>query len=251
MPNPHGSFIWYELLTKDTDAAARFYGPILGWTAAPFAGSEMGYTVFSHGTQGIGGMMAAPPGVAPVWLGYIVVDDVDATVARLAAAGGAVQMPARDIPKVGRIAMVADRDGAPFYVMRGASDQPSQSYDADAVGHCAWNELSARDAEGAVDFYATHFGWQRGEPLPMGPMGTYQLMELGGRAFGAIAPAQGGMPPIWRFYFRVPRIQAALRQVVELGGTVAMGPMDVPGGDQILIGTDPQGAEFALVGKPD
>ena len=27
-----------------------------------------------------------------------------------------------------------------------------------------------------------------------------------------------------------------------------MGPKEVPGGDHIVIGTDPQGAEFALVG---
>ncbi len=36
--------------------------------------------------------------------------------------------------------------------------------------------------------------------------------------------------------------------VVAGGGTIAMGPQEVPGGDHI-IGTDPQGAEFALVGK--
>ena len=32
--NPHGSFIWYELLTADPDAAAGFYGDAIGWTAA-------------------------------------------------------------------------------------------------------------------------------------------------------------------------------------------------------------------------
>ena len=33
------------------------------------------------------------------------------------------------------------------------------------------------------------------------------------------------------------------------GGTIAMGPQEVPGGDHIIIGKDPQGAECALVGK--
>ncbi len=28
-----------------------------------------------------------------------------------------------------------------------------------------------------------------------------------------------------------------------------MGPMEVPGDDHIIIGQDPQGAEFALVGN--
>ena len=33
------------------------------------------------------------------------------------------------------------------------------------------------------------------------------------------------------------------------GGNVVMGPHEVPGGDRIIIGIDPKGAEFALVGK--
>jgi predicted enzyme related to lactoylglutathione lyase len=33
------------------------------------------------------------------------------------------------------------------------------------------------------------------------------------------------------------------------GGSITMGPHEVPGGDHIIIGKDPQGAEFALVGK--
>ncbi len=33
------------------------------------------------------------------------------------------------------------------------------------------------------------------------------------------------------------------------GGTVSVGPHQVPTGDHIVIGSDPQGATFALVGK--
>ena len=33
MANQHGDFIWYELLTSDADAAARFYGAVVGWQA--------------------------------------------------------------------------------------------------------------------------------------------------------------------------------------------------------------------------
>ena len=34
----------------------------------------------------------------------------------------------------------------------------------------------------------------------------------------------------------------------DAGGKIMMGPMEVPGGDWIIQGTDPQGAFFALVG---
>ena len=37
--------------------------------------------------------------------------------------------------------------------------------------------------------------------------------------------------------------------VVAGGGTIATGPREVPGGDHIIIGKDPRGAECALAGK--
>jgi hypothetical protein len=57
-----------------------------------------------------------------------------------------------------------------------------------------------------------------------------------------------GQQPHWRFYFRVPSIAKAKETAEAKGGSIAMGPMEVPTGDYIVIGTDPQGAEFALVG---
>ena len=53
----------------------------------------------------------------------------------------------------------------------------------------------------------------------------------------------------WRYYVRVPSINEAADALKAGGGTVSMGPHEVPGGDHIIIGNDPQGAEFALVGK--
>jgi predicted enzyme related to lactoylglutathione lyase len=250
MANRHGSFIWYELLTGDIAAAGRFYADVLGWQVGAFEGEAAGYQVFSHGRDGVGGMMLAPEGVRPCWLGYIAVDDVDAALASITLAGGTLQMPARDLPGVGRIAMVTDPQGAPFYLMRGASDEASTSFDQEAAGHCAWNELATSDLDAAVAFYARQFGWTRGEKLPMGGMGGYQLMQLGDRAIGAMMAGAGDRPPMWSFYFRVPAIGAAAQRARDGGGAILHGPAEVPGGDHIVIGTDPQGALFALVGKP-
>ena len=65
---------------------------------------------------------------------------------------------------------------------------------------------------------------------------------------GAVAGAMDGQQPHWRYYFRVPSISNAKETAETKGGRIAMGPMQVPGGDYIVIGVDPQGAEFALVG---
>ena len=92
-------------------------------------------------------------GARPCWIGYLGVDDVDASVAAIEGAGGKLLMPARDIEMAGRIAMVADPNGAPFYVMTpmpppGGGE--STAFSPTLVGRCAWNELmGSRPAGGA------------------------------------------------------------------------------------------------------
>ena len=84
--------------------------------------------------------------------------------------------------------------------------------------------------------------------LPMGEMGEYRFIAHNRQTIGAISPCVEG-PAGWRYYIRVPSIAAAVDAVKAGGGAVSMGPHEVPGGDHIIIATDPQGAEFALVGK--
>ena len=55
-------------------------------------------------------------------------------------------------------------------------------------------------------------------------------------------------PPAWNFYFGVGDIDAAVAAVSRAGGTVHHGPVEVPGGVFIIVGGDPQGAAFGLVG---
>jgi uncharacterized protein len=263
MTNQQGDFIWYELLTADADAAADFYGKVIGWSSQSSGMPDMDYRFFSSGDgsdnkDGVGGFMAITPdmaagGARPCWLGYIATDDVDASVAALTARGGTVLMPAMDLEGVGRMAMVADPQGAVFYVMKGASDETSHSFAAlePKVGHCAWNELSTTDPEGAKAFYGALFGWTKDGELDMGPMGKYEFLKVsGGRfALGAVMPKMPEMPvSAWSFYFRVPDIDAAVAAISAGGGSVINGPMEIPGGDFSLNGIDPQGAHFGLVG---
>jgi predicted enzyme related to lactoylglutathione lyase len=255
MTNRHGSFIWYELMTSDAAAAERFYGDIIGWRAEPFGGGGMDYRVVHAGDEAVGGIMempatAASGGMKPGWFGYIGVDDVDAAAAGIEAAGGTVHAPPQDIPGVGRFAMVADPQGVTFYIMRGSSDEESRAHDGDAVGHCAWNELATSDPEAALAFYRAQFGMEPGDAMDMGEMGSYQFIDHGGKTIGAVMRQMpGGPPPMWDYYFRVPSIAAVLPRIEAGGGKLIHGPHEVPGGDYIVMGTDPQGALFHLVGK--
>src|SRR5439155_1742987 len=50
------------------------------------------------------------------------------------------------------------------------------------------------------------------------------------------------------YFFGVGDIDVAADTVKKGGGSIVHGPAEVPGGIYIIIGTDPQGAEFGLVG---
>lgn len=254
--NPHGSFIWYELLAIDPDAAAAFYGEVFGWTAASAGQPGVDYRIFSAGGTPVAGHMKLPEGaeqagMCPGWLGYIGVDDVDSAVADITNAGGKVHMPAMDLEGVGRIALVADPQGVAFYVMRGASDEPSASFDPKKAGHCNWNELSTPDQAGALAFYTGLFGWEAGDVMPMGEMGGYQFIEQDGGMIGAMMTNPPEMRPAWSFAFGVRDIDEAAARITAAGGTVHHGPVEVPGGDRVVMASDPQGARFMAVGPRD
>ena len=254
MSNPHGTFIWYELLTADPKKAKAFYDQVVGWNIdAEPAPVGMDYRMIvapdgmAGGVMGLNAEMQAN-GARPVWLGYLGVDDVDASVAAVTAAGGQVHMPATDIPDVGRIAMVTDPQGVPFYVMRGASDESSTAYQRMGMGHVSWNELQTPDDAAALAFYGKHFGITKIGAMPMGEMGDYSFIantESNGDAIGAVMKAQSR--PGWGFYFRVPDIDAAKAKVEGAGGKVLQGPMEVPGGEWVLNAQDPEGVSFGLV----
>lgn len=253
MPNSAGDHIWYELLTTDPDAAADFYGRVIGWRVRDAAmGGDVDYRLFSAPDADIGGLMKMPEGMpapAPLWLGYVAVSDVDGLAAKVTELGGAVHMPPADIPGVGRFAMVADPQGAMFYIMHGASDEESTAFKPMAEGHCGWNELSTSEQAAALDFYGRLFGWEKGDALPMGDMGDYRFIHHGGEMIGAVMNRpKDGPPPMWTYVFRVNGVDAAAERIRTNGGSVTYGPVQVPGGDWVVNATDPQGAIFGLVG---
>ena len=257
MSKLQGSWIWYELNTTDAAGAKAFYEAVVGWniilgTEAPL---HYGHIINADGGS-TGGLLPLTPemqgeGARPAWLGYIGVDDVDAAVAALIAAGGKVLMPKVTID-VGSFALVTDCCGAPFYVMTPTMPEgagPSTCFSPTLPGRCAWNELRAGNQQAALAFYTGLFGWSLPEPMDMGPMGKYQFIAHEDVVVGAIMQSPPASPlPRWSHYFRVADIDAAIAAIAANGGQLLNGPHPVPTGDWVVTGTDPQGAAFALVG---
>jgi predicted enzyme related to lactoylglutathione lyase len=254
---PH--FGWYELMTTDTEAAGRFYSSVVGWTTKDVGMPGMAYSTFNIGDIGQAGLMTLPAdaaamGTPPMWIGYISVDDTDAYVAKITAAGGKVYKEPADVPGMLRFAVVADPQGASFAVFHSfpGMTPPANPPKPPDPGTIGWHELLAVDLDPAWNFYSETFGWTVVNDMDMGPMGIYRIFSDGDttKSMGA-----GGMMtkppmvpvPVWGFYFNVDSINAAIERIKSGGGTVVNGPHQVPGGQWIVQGVDPQGANFALV----
>lgn len=246
--NQPGQFIWYELLTSDLDPALAFYGEVIGWASQGSGMPGMDYRILTMQGVGVGGAMQAPAGLAPIWLGYIGTADVDAAVSAITAGGGTVHRPAMDLPGVGHITLVADAQGAMFYVMQPMGEGDSQAFASGKPGHGGWNELNTSDWEAAFALYAPLFGWEKSTPMDMGPMGTYQLFSADGAEIGAMMNSPDTPRPHWLFYFNVADIDAAKARLEAAGGRILMGPHPVPGDLWMIQALDPQGAAFAMVG---
>ena len=258
-----GSFVWYELMTTDPDGAAGFYGPVVGWSVSghsdPAETGGVDYRMIVRGDGGhAGGVLGLSQdmqngGARPCWLGYLSADDVDAKVADILADGGKLQMPAVDLP-VGRMAMVADPQGVPFYVMKpippaDAPEGVNDVFSPTEAQHVRWNELSTSDDAAATAFYAKHFGWTQEGGMPMGELGEYRFIQKDGVGIGAIMRMMPEAPmAAWTFYIGVDDIDRAASAIAANGGQVVHGPMEIPGGEYALNGIDPQGAHFGLVG---
>ncbi|KHK91450.1 VOC family protein [Novosphingobium malaysiense] len=261
MADPAGSFIWYELMTTDPDAASAFYGDVMGWQVTgggPQAkGIEYRHIIRSDGGSA-GGMLTLTDemlagGARPGWFGYIHTRDIDATVEAILAEGGGVMMPKTTI-EVGSFALVTDPQGVPFYVMTPVPpahdpDATSDVFSVDRPQTVRWNELVTPDDEAAVAFYGRHFGWTQEGAMPMGDLGDYRFLQANGVGIGAVMKKADFMPAAgWGFYFGVEDIDTAIAAAKAGGGNVLGEPDQIPGGEWTVHAFDPQGAFFGLVG---
>ena len=244
-------FFWYDLMTTDVAAAAKFYADVVGWGVQA---QGDGYQLFTVEGKGMLGLMkipedAAKMNVPPCWMGYVGVADVDAAAAKLEKLGGKIHKAPQDIPGIIRFAVVADSQGAGFIIAKGLMDQPMPSFPPGTTGTVGWHELYAVDGKTIFDFYEKMFGWTKSDAMDMGPMGVYQMFKTGGEfAMGGMMTKPPAVPvPFWGFYINVPAIDTAVERVTKGGGKILNGPMEVPGGQWIIQGMDPQGAFFNLV----
>lgn len=118
LANEPGALVWNELNSADLEASARFLEEVFGVTTEDLPG-DMAYKTFHVDGEARGGILQMDEhweGIAPHWMTYFMVEDNDATCARIVEAGGDVPVQPFDT-QFGRITVVTDPQGAHFSLM--------------------------------------------------------------------------------------------------------------------------------------
>jgi len=243
---------WADCATTDVAAAEAFYAAVFGWTAERVAASDGA----AYSIQRLDGKMVAGiyelndemrrMRVPPHWGTYVEVDDVDATLERAKAAGGAVPAAPIDEPDVGRFAMIQDTVGAYLRIWHSAPQHGGELFNV--PGAMTWNELNTREPEKAAAFYERVLGVA--VETAEGPI-PYTVLKVDGRPVAGIlttTPEMGDVPPVWDVYFASDDVDATTRAALDAGGTALREPFDIPGvGARLAVLQDPQGAVFEVI----
>jgi len=259
---------WVDTSQPDPQASLPFYQGLFGWEfedAMP-EGSDQEYFMGRIRGRDVAAVGSIPPDGPPMalWNTYVAVADADAAASTAAEAGGTVIMPPFDVMDAGRMAVIADPEGAVFNVW-----QANRQVGAQVVnehGSLNFNGLATRDPDAAAVFYGAVFGWRvldlaagrmwalpgYGDHLEENSPGLRdQMAQMGApegfidvvAALNPIAADDDATPAHWNVTFGVDDADATAAAARDLGGEVITGPLDAPWTRMAVI-RDPQGATF-------
>jgi predicted enzyme related to lactoylglutathione lyase len=249
-----GQFFWYDVLSADVPATAKFYGDVVGWGTQDVSTPQAPpYHLFTLDGRGVAGIVPVSPdmfkgGAKPAWLGYIQVDDVDKMVDEIEKEGGKLHRGPITVPGVLRFAVVSDPLGGVFLVATPFPVNPPPPLVPGTPGTFGWHELLSNEWPKAFAFYEKLFGWSKVQAVDMGPMGVYQTFRTGGgHAVGGMMNKPPHLPAsFWSFYLNLTYLDAAIERIIRGGGKIINEPIQVPTGSWIAHASDPQGAFFAI-----
>jgi uncharacterized protein len=259
---------WVDTSQPEPEAALPFYSGLFGWEFENVMpeGSPGEYfigRIRGGDVAAVGSIPEGAPATA-TWNTYVWVESADETASKAGDAGGAVLMKPFDVLDSGRMAFLADPEGAAFCVWQAKNHKGAKV--VNEHGSLNFNGVATRDLEGAKAFYGAVFGWQVLE-LPAGLMWTLPGygdhleqatpgIREGMAAMGApegfidvvawlnpIAADDSDTPPHWSVTFAVDDAADTAEKASKLGGEVVAGPFDAPWSRMAVI-KDPQGATF-------
>jgi len=258
---------WVDVNEPDPNGALPFYRGLFGWEFEDMVPTESAGQYFIGRIRGgdVAAVGSIPEGAPPVaaWNTYISVASADDTAAKAGDAGGQVLAGPFDVIDAGRMAVLADPEGAAFRVWQAKNHQGAKV--VNEHGSLNFNGLATRDQHKAEAFYGAVFGWRvlalpsglawtrpgYGDHLEERSPGLRQQMAQMGAPEGFIdvvatlSPISDDSdePARWSVTFSVDDADAAASQAAALGGEVVTKPFDAPWTRSTWL-KDPQGATF-------
>lgn len=262
---PHGVSCWVDTEQPDLEAARHFYGELFGWTfdnAMP-PGAPGAYLISSLEGRDVAAVAPGSADAPAAWNTYIAVDNADASVAAVLAAGGSVVKQPEDAGPGGRAATCKDPAGAQFRLWQARKRLGAQLVNSPG----AWNfsDLHTPDREAAMLFYAAVCGWVAAD-LEQGAGTMLQVPGYGDHlaatvdpniherqasappgfadVIGALVLTEPGEPAHWHVTFTVADRDDSVATAEGLGASVLTSSVD--GWTKKALLRDPQGAELTV-----
>lgn len=245
-----GAPCWVSLMARDLQASQEFYGSVLGWTFRPTSLGDEFSVALADGAPVAGmGALASSLQAAVAWTPYFVVDDADATTARVRERGATVAVGPLAM-NTGRAVLAADPDGAVFGLWEGRT---IPGWFVGQGSGPARLELRTRDAFSAAIFYGQVLDWGSDEQdscevryeneQVLVRDGTHMVAALRGGAVESAPDPQ--VRPRWHVSFRVADVDAAVEAAGAAGGIVLASPVTARGGREATV-RDPDGGLFTV-----
>jgi predicted enzyme related to lactoylglutathione lyase len=261
---PQGVPCWIDTEQPDIEAAAEFYAGLFGWSFEDVSppGAPGRYLIAKLDGHDVAGI-ASTRERAAVWSTHVSVEDADAAVRRLVAAGAGVRSAPADVGEGGRGAALSDPEGAEFRIWQARRRLGAQVVNQPG----AWNfsDLHTPNPGAAIAFYEDAFGWQvddLGFAMMIRRPGYGDHLEatvdpdIRARQSGLAAPpgfedaiawiaaTAPDEPPHWHVSFTVADRDQTVVDATRLGAQI-LRQDDTQWTREALI-RDPQGAEFTV-----
>ena len=209
--------------TEQREALMKFYSSLYGWTW-DVGDEQMGHYSMANldGAPVMG--MGQGPGGAGAMVPYFLTDDINASTATVAELGGTVIMGPMEVPGAGIMTLATDPTGAMHGLWQAREFEGfGAAYEPGAAG---WWDHASNDPDAAVAYYTALTGHTVIEPSP-----GMKVLNVGEQWFASVSQNQVPERPQaqWNSIYVVDTLEAARNKNRELGGTIVLEEMPVPG----------------------